>query len=120
MDYRTINDQLKEARLSKGISIHKLSELSGVSASHISRIEQKKRNPSPKTLKKLIKPLQIEEQLIESTLCRYGDNEKCLIDLKTLLLDYPVVFDGHWLSHEDRQFVIKQLEMRTNNKTSLP
>lgn len=53
---------LKELREGKGLSTHKLAELSGVSQSYISHVEngRKKKTPSPEILKKLADALEVQ------------------------------------------------------------
>lgn len=52
-----ISEQLKNARKSKDISVYKLSQISGVSETHIRDLERGDRNPSFETLSRLIRPL---------------------------------------------------------------
>lgn len=59
-------DMFRDLRIEKGLSIQKLSALSGVSASHISRIESGKRNPSKKTLSKIAPHLSVEASYLLS------------------------------------------------------
>ena len=48
---------IKEQRKKKGLSLNQLSRISGVSLSHLGRIEQGYRRPSTLTLQKIAKPL---------------------------------------------------------------
>lgn len=52
-----IAEKLKTVRKSKDISVYKLSQLSGVSETHIRDLERGDRNPSFDTLDRLAKPL---------------------------------------------------------------
>ena len=52
-----ISKRLKDIRQSKDISVYKLSQLSGVSETHIRDLERGDRNPSFDTLSKLAKPM---------------------------------------------------------------
>ena len=52
-----ISKRLKDVRTSKDMSVYKLSQLSGVSETHIRDLERGDRNPSFDTLSKLAKPL---------------------------------------------------------------
>ncbi len=54
-----ISEKLKNLRKSKGISVYRLSELSGVSQTHIRDIERGDRNPSVDTLTRLTAPMGI-------------------------------------------------------------
>lgn len=52
-----ISKRLKEVRTSKDMSVYKLSQLSGVSETHIRDLERGDRNPSFDTLSRLAKPM---------------------------------------------------------------
>ena len=56
--YTLYGEALKERRLKKKLTIAKLSQLSGVSASHIYRIESGARSPGGQIIAKLEKVLQ--------------------------------------------------------------
>ena len=51
---------IKEQRKRKGLSLNQLSRISGVSLSHLGRIEQGNRRPSTLTLQKIAKPLEFD------------------------------------------------------------
>lgn len=57
MSQMDIAERLKIARKSKDLSVYKLSQISGVSETHIRDLERGDRNPSFDTLSRLIKPL---------------------------------------------------------------
>ena len=48
---------IKEQRKKKSLSLNQLSKISGVSLSHLGRIEQGYRRPSTRTLQKIAEPL---------------------------------------------------------------
>ena len=48
---------IKEQRQKKSLTLNQLSKISGVSLSHLGRIEQGYRRPSTRTLQKIAKPL---------------------------------------------------------------
>lgn len=52
-----IAERLKKARTAKNLSVYKLSQISGVSETHIRDLERGDRNPSFDTLSRLVKPL---------------------------------------------------------------
>ena len=54
-----ISKRLKDVRKAKDISVYKLSQLSGVSETHIRDLERGDRNPSFDTLSKIAAPLGI-------------------------------------------------------------
>lgn len=58
-----IKEKLKEIRVSKGMSIRKLADYSGVSKSTISDVENGKVNPTTITIKKLAKGLGVPEEV---------------------------------------------------------
>lgn len=54
-----IGERIRNIRKSKGISIYRLSQDTGISQNHISDLELGRRNPSVETLKRLVVPLGI-------------------------------------------------------------
>ena len=52
-----IAERLKVVRKSRGISVYKLSQMSGVSETHIRDLERGDRNPSFDTLSRLVTPM---------------------------------------------------------------
>ena len=54
-----IGERLRNIRTSKGLSIYKLAQETGISQNHISDLELGRRKPSVETLKRLIVPLGI-------------------------------------------------------------
>ena len=52
---------IKQRRLMADLTLHKLSIVSGVSASHLGRIERGERFPSARILQKISKPLNFKE-----------------------------------------------------------
>ena len=55
---------LRQERIRLPLTLHELSALSGVSPSHLGRIERGERFPSANVLKKIAKPLGLEEDEI--------------------------------------------------------
>ena len=58
----TIPKIIREQRKKMSLSLKQLSEISGVSFSHLSRIEQGNRRPSIRTLQRIAKPLGFDLQ----------------------------------------------------------
>lgn len=83
-----IAERLRSVRKSKNMSVYKLSQLSGVSETHIRDLERGDRNPSFDTLSRLAAPLGItlSELFNESDQIAYlkGD-EKELLDCFRML-----------------------------------
>lgn len=57
----TIQGIIKQRRLMKGFTLEQLGEISGVSPSHLGRIERGERFPSARILRRLAKPLGFTE-----------------------------------------------------------
>lgn len=78
-----VSKRLKEIRKTKDISVYRLSQLSGVSETHIRDLERGDRNPSIDTLYKLSVPLSISlPELLNETgdISYLNEKEKTLID----------------------------------------
>ena len=56
-----LGEVIKERRKAKGLNLRQLSSLSGVSISHLGRIEKRERFPSVPILRKLAEPLDFGE-----------------------------------------------------------
>lgn len=52
---------IKQQRVMRGLTIRRLSEMSGVSSSHLGRVERGERFPSARILRKIAKPLGFDE-----------------------------------------------------------
>jgi transcriptional regulator with XRE-family HTH domain len=85
---------IQEQRKKMSLSLNQLSKISGVSLSHLGRIEQGYRRPSTRTLQKIAKPLGFDlyELLVitghlspGSSLTSQEEREKLQIELNTLL-----------------------------------
>ena len=83
-----ISARLKSVRKSKNMSVYKLSQLSGVSETHIRDLERGDRNPSFDTLDRLSKPmgLSLSELFNESDDVAYlNKNERELLECYRML-----------------------------------
>ncbi|MFC2004846.1 helix-turn-helix domain-containing protein [Chloroflexota bacterium] len=85
---------IKEQRKKLSLSLYQLSNLSGVSVSHLGRVEQSQRGASIRTLQKIAEPLGFDlfELLVitghllpEASLSSDEHREKLRIELNTLL-----------------------------------
>lgn len=56
-----LGKMIKRLRLTAGLTLHQLSVMSGVSPSHLGRIERGERLPSAKILRRIAKPLGLDE-----------------------------------------------------------
>lgn len=107
---KSIHLFLKSVRLEQQLSIQELAKASGVSASHISRIERSERNPSPQTLEKLAPYLNVSYmQLLEiANLVDPGRPETIYMEQ---ILQHPhVTFEGHVISEEMKDKIRSILE----------
>ena len=100
-----IGERLRDIRKSKGISIYRLSQDTGISQNHICDLEHGRRKPSVETLKRLIVPLGItlselfnengevsiltenERELLENYRSLPDNKANSLLDLSRLLND---------------------------------
>lgn len=73
-----IAERLKNVRETKNISVYKLSQISGISETHIRDLECGKRNPSFDTLSRLAKPLglSLADMVKENDEVSYLNNEE--------------------------------------------
>ena len=79
-----ISKRLKEVRKAKDISVYKLSQLSGVSETHIRDLERGDKNPSLDTLTRIAAPL----GLSLSDLLNETDDVSYLNSKEKMLVDY--------------------------------
>ncbi len=78
-----ISKKLKDIRKTKGISVYKLSQLSGVSETHIRDLERGDKNPSIDALSKIVSPLgtSLSDFLNETEGVSYlSEKEKTLVE----------------------------------------
>ena len=83
-----ISERLKSIRVAKNMSVYKLSQLSGVSETHIRDLERGDRNPSIDTLCRLVEPMgvPVSELFTESNnMTVLSDEEKALLNCYRML-----------------------------------
>ena len=88
MYFMDISERLKSIRVAKNMSVYKLSQLSGVSETHIRDLERGDRNPSIDTLCRLVEPMgvPVSELFTESNnMTVLSDEEKALLDCYRML-----------------------------------
>ncbi len=79
-----LGTRLKEIRNAKGVSIYRLSELSGLTADHIRKIERDAKVPTVETISRYLKPLGISLSEFfneDSELIYATPDEKRIVDL---------------------------------------
>ncbi|WCK57727.1 helix-turn-helix domain-containing protein (plasmid) [Aneurinibacillus sp. Ricciae_BoGa-3] len=87
-----INDYLQERRIEMKLSIQQLSKESGISASHISRMERRLRNPSSQTLQQLSTPLGVDYiTLLKVANLLDNPNSNC-VNLEHILTNETCIF----------------------------
>jgi len=64
MSNEHIGKILKQQRIMSGLTVHQLGDKSGVSPSHLGRIERGERFPSARILKKIAQPLCFQEETL--------------------------------------------------------
>lgn len=65
-----IGKVIKQQRVMSGLTIRQLSDKSGVSSSHLGRIERGERFPSASILRKIAKPLGFDKQSIAKSIAK--------------------------------------------------
>ncbi len=74
---KNLGQIIRQRRLMAGLTLQQLSTMSGVSSSHLGRIERGKRFPSASILRKIAKPLGFDEGEL-MTLAGYLSPQPCL------------------------------------------
>ena len=82
MDENPLGGIIKQQRISLSLTLHELAASSGVSASHLGRIERGERFPSAHILQRLAKPLSFEEDEL-FTLAGYLSPQGSMVTEKT-------------------------------------
>ena len=82
MDENPLGGIIKQQRISLSLTLHELAAASGVSASHLGRIERGERFPSAHILQRLAKPLSFEEDEL-FTLAGYLSPQGSMVAEKT-------------------------------------
>lgn len=78
-----IGKKIKDIRTSKGLSMYRITQITGISGHHIKGIEDGTRQPTIETLQKLLVPLGItlaELFCTDSSSTYLSDNERTLIE----------------------------------------
>ncbi|NNU92428.1 helix-turn-helix transcriptional regulator [Geobacillus thermodenitrificans] len=117
---KEFGDYLRSLRKRKNLSIKELQELSGVSDAYISQIENgKKPIPSPKTLEKLYKHLDVSfEQLLEKAGYIPTIKQHTSVDLYDILQKPSITYKGFPLSPKQRELLKDLLNEFISNHNS--
>lgn len=116
MDENSFGAYHKKFREKRGYSINKLSQKSGVSAAHISRLESEKRPaPAPEIIEKLAKALDANyEEMMRAAgyLPQTIKEETSLYQIEQALYDDPELkqFWEEMLRRDDLQIMLKQVK----------
>ncbi len=101
----SLGENIKNIRKSKGFSIMKIRELTGLSKSTISEIENDKSSPTSDTLEKIANALNVN-------ISNFFDNNPIEDKLDVLEEDMKILFSkAQKLSKEDRLKVLKMMEI---------
>lgn len=117
---KEFGDYLRSLRKRKNLSIKELQELSGVSDAYISQIENgKKPIPSPRTLEKLHKYLDISlEDLLEKAGYIPTIERQTSVDLYDILQNPSITYKGSPLSPKQRELLKDLLNEFISNHNS--
>lgn len=122
---KSFSDLLRELREKRGFTVNQLALKSGVSAAHISRLENERRSvPKPKTINKLANVLGHYEELMAAAgyLPEQNDcdpNKAAVKTIEAALIDDPELLE-FWKElskREDLQLLFKQV--RTLSKDTI-
>ncbi|MCS7460114.1 helix-turn-helix transcriptional regulator [Paenibacillus doosanensis] len=110
-------EQLRDMRKLKGFTIRELADRSGVSAAYISQLENGNRGvPSPDVLMKLSEGLNTPYSelmeiagYLEANVPRSDNVSKPLVNLRRLLRENELIFDGIHLSEQDKEWIERML-----------
>ena len=110
-DAQNLGNLIKQQRNRLGLTLLVLSTKSGVSVTHLSRIEKAQRYPSPNVLRKIAKPLNLDENELFS-LAGYlpieqpktADQEKHKLLAELDILTNRVIADTNRIKSIIRQF----------------
>lgn len=105
----TIHEFIQQSRIDQLLSIQELSKRSGVSASHISRIERANRKPSPETLEKLAPHLNVEYTTLLEVANLLEKKEKQVIHLEDVLNHPKLFLNGEIIEDGLRILLIKAI-----------
>ena len=106
----SIHEFLNSIRIEQQLSIQELSKLSGVSASHISRIERGNRKPSPQTLQKLAPHLTIPYLVLLEVANLIDKSDLENVHLDEVLKHPNIFYDGNPVSENTKKNVYFLLE----------
>jgi HTH-type transcriptional regulator, competence development regulator len=118
-------EQLKDIRKSRGYTIREAASKSGVSPSYISQLENGNRGiPSPDILSKLAEGLDIPYTRLMEIAGYLHDSEalsgsasassaapRSKVELRQMLRDHDIVFDGYLLTDEDKQRILRMMKV---------
>lgn len=110
MNAQELGTILNEARIVQGYSILELSEITGISPSHISRIETGKRNPSVKMLQKLAIELNLDLKELLTLAGLLDKAENAFFDLDKILNTDFVYSNNTILSQKQRNQILEILK----------
>lgn len=101
----SLGENIRNIRKNKGYSIMKIKELTGLSKSTISELENDKSSPTSETLEKIANALEVN-------ISYFFDNKPIEDKLDVLEEDMKILFSkAQKLSKEDRLKVLKMMEI---------
>lgn len=112
--YSEIGELIKNLRLSKGLSLRQMQEVSGISSSYIHRIEKgDRKTPSKEMLEKIAMALDQDPVAFvtlaegNSSIKQTGSTGNSAINVETLLFNTPLAIKGRDIDEEEKSLFIK-------------
>lgn len=104
-----IHEFIQSSRIEQRLSIQELAKRSGVSASHISRIERGNRKPSPETLEKLAIHLKVDYVQLMEVAKLLEKKEKQIVHLEEVLRHPRLFLNGEPIDDSKRELLRKSI-----------
>ncbi|MFD1203616.1 helix-turn-helix domain-containing protein [Sporosarcina contaminans] len=100
---------LKKLREERGMSLGKLSELTGISPSYLNRLEQSKRkSPGFTKLMAIAEALKVEPWTLVGSSLSWDKGET--ISIKELIFNHQIQHDGKLLTAEEKELLLDIIE----------
>lgn len=101
---------LKKLREERGLSLGRLSELTGISASYLSRLEKSiRKSPGFTKIVILAKALNVDPWVLAGSSLNWDKGER--ISFKELLFNHQIQHDGKLLSAEEKEILLEIIEL---------
>lgn len=106
----SLGEFLRQARMKKGYSLQNVEDLTGLSSSHISRLESNSRKPSIRTIEKLARILDISnEELFEKMNIDIRTFQSKPLELFEIIDNPELLINGELLTKKDKKMLKTQI-----------